>query len=193
VESRELIEELRGELNQLKSGGNEHVSIDKLIHYLTDSEKYLSYSCEERRRHLDEMISDLARDTAWGAEMFKAVLESGKTALNSIILINGGAVISLMGVMSSLAAKIENKDLALSLAFPMALFGAGVFSGGLAFAFRYISQAFYAGELSSGGRVQRRLGNIFLGISVLVGAIGYASFASGMWFSYEAFINAFKP
>jgi len=177
VDSKELIEELRGELNLLRSKGNDHVSIGNLINYLNDSEKYLSHSNEERRRHLDEMISDLARDTAWGTEMFKAVLESGKTALNSIILINGGAVISLMGVMSSLAAKSEGKGLALSLAFPMAVFGVGVFCGGLGFAARYISQAFYAGELSSGGRTQRKLGHTFLGVSVIVGVIGYASFA----------------
>ena len=193
MQARDLINDLKDQVAQLEFHGENAVSIIGLKKYLDLAEKNSNSSNEFRKMEHEGMLADYAASTQWGTELFKAVLESGKSALHSLLIINGGAVIALMGVMSSLVGKPDGQILAGFLALPLLLFGLGVLSGGLGFAFRYFSQACYTADFQTDEPWHELVGNAFRWLAVLSALSGYALFTVAIFGSYHAFSSAFSP
>ncbi len=193
MEANEIIEDFRKQIAQLESEGHSTVTISGLTEYLALIESDAEHSNQFLSRQHETYLAEFASNTQWGTELFKAVLESGKSALHALIIINGGAVIALMGVMSSLIGKPKGVSLAACLAQPLLFFGLGVLCGGLGFAFRYFSQACYTADFSESGNGYMLGGNVFRWLAILVALAGFVLFTYAIVGSYSAFSVAFKP
>ena len=192
MESKELIESFRKQLNQVEAQGNQQVQISALRAYLNALEEDADASQEYRKREHEGMLAHYAAKNQYSIEMFKAVIEAGKSALHSLLIINGGAVIALLGVMSNLAGKPNGMLLARYLALPLLQFGIGVLVGALGFVFRYFSQACYAG----GKDIQDRYiwwGHTFRYSAIASAIAGYILFGFAIVNAYHAVLWAFSP
>jgi hypothetical protein len=194
METIELIDDLRKQLKALEVQKESAVTISGLKGYLDVMEKNSTRSKEYVTRQHEGMLAEHSAKTQWGTELFKAVIESGRSALHSVIIINGGAVIALMSVMSGLVGKPSSNKLAACLAEPMLYFGLGVLAGGLGFALRYISQAFYSSDFNNTNTDKFKLGGDIARWLALVAAIsGYILFTLGIVGVFNAFSSTFSP
>lgn len=106
-----------------------------------------------------------------------------------MLVINGGAVVALLGVMSNLAGKADGAQLARYLALPLLEFGIGVLCSALGFALRYLSQACYAGD----GAHSEKYGDGFRYTAIFAAFAGYVLFGFAVANSYNAVIWSFPP
>jgi hypothetical protein len=191
MESQELIDAFRKQLDQVEEQGNAQVQVAALRAYLSALEKDAGASQEFRRREHEGMLAHYAAKNQHSIEMVKAVLEAGKSALHSLLLINGGAVVALLGVMSNLAGKPGGILLAKYLALPLLEFGIGVLCGALGFAFRYFSQAFYTVSKSDQDKFVT-WGNRFRYLAILAAIAGYILFGFAIANAYNAVVWSFS-
>jgi len=124
--------------------------------------------------------------------MLKSVLEAGKSALQSLLIINGGAVVALLGVLSNLVGKTNGSEFAVRLALPLLLFGIGVLAGAIGFALRYLSQACYS-ESDEEKDNYEKLGDRFRYSTIAAALTGYALFGTAIVFSYKAVLLSHTP
>lgn len=190
MESQELIDAFRAQLDQVEGQGATSIQVSALRSYLSALERDASMSKERRAHEHAGYLAHYAAQNSVSIAMLEAVLEAGKTALQSLIVINGGAVIALLGVLSNLAGKPEGGSFARYLALPLLQFGAGVLFGALGFAFRYFSQACYAeqGEINS---PHQRWGHRFRYCAILCAVLGFLCFGFGVGNAYNAVSWAF--
>jgi hypothetical protein len=193
VESRELIGEFRRQLADLESQGVAEVQVTALQQYLNALDKQTTLSKEHLDRELAKTLATGDAKAAFDLEMFKSVLEAGKSALQSLIVINGGAVIALLGVMSTLIGKQGGDVLARYLALPLLQFGLGVLFGTLGFALRYFSQACYANDFSGDKSALDKWGDRLRIAAISAGFCGFVAFALGLVNSYLGVTWAFAP
>ena len=191
MESKELIDAFRSQLDQVEIQGTTSVQVSALRHYLSALERDASLSKEQRAREHEGYLAHLAARNEYSIAMLEAVLEAVKTALQSLILINGGAVISLLGVLGNLAGKAEGALLARYLAIPLAEFGIAVLLGALGFAFRYFSQAFYSDMQEEGTKAQA-WGHRFRYAAIACALGGYILFGFAIANSYNAVAWSFE-
>lgn len=137
------------------------------------------------------MLAHYAAKNQHSIEMLKAVLESGKSALHSLLIINGGAVIALLGVMSNLVGKPAGATFAKYLALPLIEFGVGVLCGAVGFAFRYFSQACYSESAGNRDSKYYKWGDGFRYVAILSALVGYILFGFAITNSYHAVVWSF--
>lgn len=190
MESNELIDAFRKQLEQVESQGNQQVQVTALRAYLDALEKDAGASQEYRNREHSGMLADFAARNQHSIEMLKAVLEAGKSALHALLIINGGAVVAMLGVMSNLVGKPEGAILAKYLALPLLQFGIGVLLGAIGFAFRYLSQACYSHSNTPSDR-NDRAGDWLRYVAILSAIAGYVIFGFAIANSYNAVLWAF--
>lgn len=102
------------------------------------------------------------------------------------MIVNGGAVIALLGFLGAAISKEMPRTLGLGLTMPLLLFGAGVLLGALGFGARYISQACYSGDRPNWGQG-------FTVVAVVFGLSAYGIFGCGIYGAYTAFRMVFAP
>jgi hypothetical protein len=192
MESQELIESFRKQLDEVEGQGGQQVQVSALRAYLSALEKDADASQEYRRQEHAGMLAHYTAQTQHSIEMLKAVLEAGKSALHSLLIINGGAVIALLGVLSNLVGKSSGADFAVELALPLLLFGMGVLAGALGFALRYFGQACYSESDEDKGKYEK-WGDCFRYSTVAAALTGYVLFGMAIVYSYKAVLFAFMP
>lgn len=192
MESQELIDAFRIQLDQVEAQGNAQVQVSALRAYLSALEKDAGASQEYRKREHEGMLAHYAAKSQHSIEMLKAVLEAGKSALHALLIINGGAVVALLGVLSNLAGKAEGALLAKYLALPLIEFGVGVLCGALGFAFRYLSQACYT-ESDDNNDKYHAWGDQFRYLAILSAVAGYVLFGFAIANAYHAVVWSFSP
>lgn len=192
MESQELIDAFRKQLDQVEAQGSAQVQVSALRAYLSALEKDAGASQEYRKREHEGMLAHYAAKSQHSIEMLKAVLEAGKSALHALLIINGGAVVALLGVLSNLAGKAEGGPLAKYLALPLIEFGVGVLCGALGFAFRYLSQACYT-ESDNNSDKYHAWGDRFRYLAVLSAVVGYVLFGFAIANAYHAVVWSFSP
>lgn len=190
MEPQEIITSLQEQLNQVEAQGNEQIKISSLRAYLSAIQKDAGASQEFRKLEHAGMLAQYTAKNLNSIEMLKAVLEAGKSALQTLILINGGAVIALLGVMSNLAGKGGAHLLVQYLALPLLQFGIGVLAGAIGFAFRYFSQACY-GESEIALDRYHRWGDKFKYGAIFSAFVGYTLFGFAIANSYNAILWGF--
>ena len=191
METQELIDAFRKQLDQVETQGGQQVQISALRAYLGALEKDAGTSQDYRKREHEGMLAHYSAKNQQSIEMLKAVLESGKSALHALLIIHGGAVVALLGVMSNLAGKPGGTALAIYLALPLLQFGIGVLVGALGFAFRYFSQACYSGSSTEKDQYQA-WGDRFRYAAILSALSGYVLFGFAMVNAYHAVVWAFS-
>ena len=192
MESQEVIDSLREQLTQVEGQGGQQIQVSALRAYLNAVEKDAGASQEFRKREHEGMLAHYSAKNQQSLEMLKAVLEAGKSALHALLIINGGAVVALLGVMSNLAGKSGGALLAKYLALPLLQFGIGVLVGAIGFAFRYLSQACYSESDAQADKYQA-WGDRFRYAAILSAVVGYVLFGYGVGNAYHAVIWAFSP
>lgn len=190
MESHEVIEAFRDQLDQVESQGHQQLQVTAIRAYLAALEKDASASQEYRNREHAGMLAHYAAQSDHGIEMLKAVLEAGKSALHALLIINGGAVVALLGVMSNLVGKGGGSVLARYLSLPLLQFGLGVLAGALGFAFRYFSQACYSVSADPKDRLHRA-GDFFRYGAIASALVGYVLFGFAVVNAYFAVVWAF--
>jgi hypothetical protein len=190
MESQEVIDAFRNQLVQVEGLGHQQVNVSGLRAYLDALEKDAGASQAYRNREHAGMLAHHAAQSQNSIEMLKAVIESGKSALNALLLINGGASVALLGVMSNLVGRDGGAILAKYLALPLLQFGIGVLLGALGFAFRYLSQACYADSMKSTDLLGR-IGNWLRSMAILTAIAGYILFGFAVANAYNAVMWAF--
>ena len=73
--------------------------------------------------------------------MFKAVIESGKTALTTVMLVNGGAAVALLAFIANMAAKVDSPIKLYAIAGALMWFVMGVLLAALATGTTYLTQS----------------------------------------------------
>lgn len=179
MKHNELLNLIIETLQKARKTDNPFISIDSLIEYLESLKKYSAekeiYDEKEHQRSLVLLENKNQADI----EMFRSVIESGKDALRAIIVVNGGAIVSLLALLGSL-----EKDLLIklndSLTSALSMFSFGIFFATIVYGARYLSQAYYSEE-------KVKCGNFFLSISVFLGVLSYFTLGYGLYQTYLAF------
>ena len=190
MENSQAIEILKSELTALRNKGRKLVSIKDLMAALAILESSPQLTAQQLERDHQRILAHYSAERQSDLEMFKSVLESGKTAINALLIINGGAVISLLGALSNLAGKAETSSFARYLALPLAQFGTGVLVAAVCLGLRYFSQASFA-ESSSFGDRYWKIGQGLTYAAIVVGMAGFVLFGFGLSNSYLAVKWAF--
>ncbi len=190
MEPQEILDAFREQLRQVEAQGSQQVQVSALRAYLDVLEKDAGASQEYRNQQHAGMLAHHAARSQNAIEMLKAVLEAGKSALQALLLINGGAVVALLGVMSNLVGKSEGAPLARYLALPLLQFGTGVLLGAVGFAFRYLSQACYS-DSEDPNDTLHRAGNWMRYAAILTALGGYVLFGFAVANAYNAVVWSF--
>ena len=184
MEPAEIIDKLKTALHDVKSTGQETVAIDALVRYLESLRTGAGQSIEYQKLKHQRTLAHYDARTKHSIEMFKSVIESGREALNALVLINGGAVVALLGFMGATISKGLPPALGSALTQPLLQFGLGVLMGALGFGARYFSQAFYSGE-------KDKFGGAFTVVAIIFALVGYALFGCGIYGAFRAFSAQF--
>lgn len=196
MEAKEVIGALREALQQSDVQKSEQVPVSGLLAYLSELEKGVGPSLEARRIQWEGALADAAAknqsslaeyqaQNAYSIEMFRSVMEAGKDALNALLLINGGAVVAILGFLGTAFSKEKfSPQLGLGLTHPLAYFGMGVLAGAVAHSVRYFAQVGFAGN-------QDKCGMAMSVLAIVAGLGGYVAFALGLNGAYLAFEQLF--
>lgn len=184
MEPADILDSLETELAEMSAKGQRVVAVDALQKYIEKRRKHARSSVEDRTLEQQRSLAHLDMQTKHALEMFKSVIDAGREALNALVLINGGAVVALLGFMGATISKGLPATLGMQLTWSVLLFGCGVLTGAIGFGFRYCAQAFFK-------RYRMKAGFVFNLCSVLSAAIGYCLFGSGMYAAYSGFVLQF--
>lgn len=179
-----LIEGVQADLEDLAKQGQTVVSIPALQQYLTGLTKLDPGSAENLILHKLTARKDLALvslriENDVNLEMLRSVLSSAHAAVNSSMLINGGAAAALLAFIGHLVAQSPGKGLAAAFAVPMIVFVGGVFLAALAGGLTYLTQ--YAYHHKSKGA------NLWRHLTKVVVVLSYSAFVAGGWLAFERF------
>jgi hypothetical protein len=123
--------------------------------------------------------SDLAaynNKHAFNVRLFEAVITFSQLTLKSAFLLNGGASIAILTFLGH----DQWKYLRVPLANALLLFVTGVFMSALSTASTYFTQSAYAEH-------NRRIGNYWRWVTVVLLAVAYLAFGIASWRCYIAF------
>lgn len=172
---------LRDELAKVKAQGTTEVGVEALEKVVAGLLDQSGSSLEERKLRAQHTLAEYDAQVRSHLEAFKATIESGREALNALLLINGGAVVALLGFVGAMASKTNGMAVAASMRAPLLRFGTGVLLGALAFGARYLAQAFYASDMN-------RCGHAFNALSISLAIAGYVVFGWGMVGTSDAIV-----
>ena len=183
-------------LETMRSAGRQTVSISaiqRLIRAidpgdLTEAQR-LNHAAKMShwQAQVDSGIEQFRADNVASMEMFKSVLEAGKTALNTCILINSGAVVALLAFTGNIMSKPPqagnySAGLVGDLAWAMSIFALGVLTSAIAAGAAYCAQLIYAR-----GTGKHHI-NLFHRIAIGCVVAAYASFMAGAWKTLRALV-----
>ena len=184
MEPAQVIDNLKTALADVKGKGQDSVAIDALEEFLEALRSGAGQSLELRKLEYQRSLAHYDAQNKHAIEMFKSVIDSGREALNALVLINGGAVVALLGFMGATKSKGLPQALGTALTLPLVQFGFGVLMGALGFGARYFSQAFFSLK-------KRSAGNSFSGATIIFAIVGYALFGWGIYGAFRAFNTQF--
>jgi len=175
-------------LRQLKGDGVEHVSVDRLIDYLTNMEADSSQERVVPPAELERYKAQLAVGVQKQQEVsninvegFKSVILTGQTSLRSGLLINGGAALAVLAYIGKLS--VEAPAHVSQFASPLLLFVMGTLTMAVTSGVTYLGQWFYFG----GGTWKWKVGFWLNILAMILGFLSYVLFAWGSWDAYLAF------
>jgi len=186
MEPNQTIEQLEAAISSAKADGLKFIEVDVLEAMLHDLRKSSHMAIEFQKLSSQHTLAQYDAQNKLNLESYKSVLDAGREALNALLLINGGAVVALLGFMGATISKGLPAELGLRLTTPLACFGAGVLLGACSFGVRYLAQFCFAKEWKIAGTATN-VGSIVLAAS------GYGAFAIGLYSAYGAFIMQFHP
>jgi hypothetical protein len=156
--------------------------VQSLLQYLTDLERDApAISQAAQMEHQSQLAFHRAVHETQ-LEMFKSVIESGQTAINTAILVSGGGTAALLAFVGALYRREPPVSVPHALVTALVIFAFGVLCGAVAGGLRYASQYCY-------GRNWLRSAVTFHALCVLSVVAAYVLFAGGVVAAYHGFIQ----
>ena len=193
IEAKDAFAWINTDLTQLLSHGFEFVHTRSLLAAVERQETNAPQASQWADLENKTRIANADRKSAMDLEMFKSVLATGKTALTTAILVNGGASVALLAFLANVSVKTEMVARVPALAGALMWFVFGVLSAACATGMTYLTQSTYAnalyagGDLRSIGPVWRLLGRIGNPTTVILVFSSYLMFAIGSYGAYLSF------
>lgn len=182
METRDALARIRTDVGALLEGGREFVHIPALLRYLNDLENEApALSQATQLQHQSQLASHRAVHESQ-LEMFKSVLETGQTAVNTAILICGGGTVALLAFVGNLYSRTPPLAAPGALGVGLVLFAVGVLCGAMAAGARYLSQFCY-------GRNWLRSAVGFHILCIVLVISSYVLFGAGVMAAYHGFIK----
>lgn len=193
MQEKEIIQEIKKVIVDLKNEGQESMSVDSFINYLDELENNIeNYRNFSRNKfesqlalHRAEHERNLAHYDAQqqhALEMLRSVIGNGQAALKSALLINGGAAAALLAFIGN----IWTKDIATAAVAPLTnsiiFFAFGVLSAALGAGTTYVTQYCYFEKWEKSGIV-------FHLVTFVVVLLSYFLFGKGAYESYLTFVT----
>lgn len=180
MEIRDALNRIRTDLGALLQQGQQFVQIPALLEYLNGLERDApAISQAAELQHQSQLAYHRAVHES-NLEMFKSVIESGKTAVTTAILVCGGGTAALLAFVGNLYGKTPPVAIPQSLVVALISFAVGVLFAAMGSGARYLSQASYAAQW-------RRSGIGFHVTSVVLVVLSYILFAAGVIAAYLGF------
>jgi len=105
METKDVLAQIRTDVGALLEGGREFVHIPTLLKYLGELEQNVPvHSQAAQLQHQSQFAFHRAVHESQ-LEMFKSVLETGQTAVNTAILVSGGGTVALLAFVGNLYAR----------------------------------------------------------------------------------------
>ncbi len=178
MKSAEFAKLLRNEVIQLNIDGHKTIECKNLTAYLEEKIPELEKSdTSDHQVNVDFRLAHYQATIAGSSQMFASVLEYGKHALNSIMVINAGASVALLSLIGSLTTK-ESPLAGERFAFPLLLFVLGVVFSAVASGGSYCTQYFYTEQ------PDRLIGKRFHVATVVFVVCSYLIFIAGAFTVY---------
>ena len=144
MKSAEFAKQLRNQVIQLNIDGQKTIECKNLTAYLEEKIPELEQSdTSDHEVTVDFRLAHYQATVEGNSQMFASVLEYGKHALNSIMVINAGASVALLSLIGSLTTK-ESPLAGEKFALPLLLFVLGVVFSAFASGGSYCTQYYYA-------------------------------------------------
>ena len=197
MERKEVIEDIRKALQDVKAQQQKVVSVDALENYLDVLEEGIGVSAAERaeahqanlEHYKAQNTANLAQYEATAAgqrEMFRSVVQAGQKAINSSMLINGGAAVALLAFLGRIWDTGQSPAVASGLTLSLLKFLGGVLAATVAFGTTYLTQFTF-------GHGWNKTGHSINVISMLLVIGSYILFLWGGHTAYEAFVAQLQP
>ncbi|GAB7525298.1 hypothetical protein [Paraburkholderia sp. 2C] len=198
MKASDFVKQFQQAVNDVEAQGFKLIEIVNLKTYLKNmlemaegQEQAQPQLTEAQAEHqLEVWKAQLSAHSTFNVEMFKAVIEAGQTALKSAILINGGAAVALLAFAGNAITKWKMEPgtpLLTSVGWAMTCFAGGTGVGGVATAFRYLSQYGFGNVIQDTSKKRwLRFAYIFQCLSIAAGVASFALFFVGGWGAYRA-------
>lgn len=193
MEVKDAFAWIKSDLTQLLSRGVEFVHIRALLAAIAQQETSAPQVSQRADLENKTRIANADRKSATDLEMFKSVLDTGKTALTTAILMNGGASVALLAFLANISVKTELVSRVPAIAGALMWFVFGVLFAACATGVTYLTQSAYARahyaatSPQSVGRLSRLLGLIGKPITITLVVGSYAMFVIGSYAAYSSF------
>lgn len=142
---------------------------------------------------LNKYLRDWDNRVNFSLKSHQSTIEYSMVAMRSLFIANGGAVIAILAFMGSLAKEgAKFLELLDPLSLSMAWFLGGVGAAILCAFFSYMAQGHYTvhGGAISGSdqeKTAERKGRLWTILAVIIGIVGFAEFACGVYTGIDAF------
>ena len=186
MDRKQIIQEFKLAIALVKGANRKTIRVSDLETFLDEIELNIEskggITEDELRAGLTELTAEDQRNIAeynalvsGHVEMFRSAIALGQSAIRNIIIINGGACVAVLAIVSNLFEK--NESFARSLAVALICFGSGVLSGGLSAGVTYLTQSAYNTD-------RKNLGYFLNRVGIILGLAGYVFFAAGGYSIY---------
>jgi len=194
MKATEALQQFKNAIEDVEKTGQSAVTTSNLKTYIDTlaqdamrQEQGLVASTDQERAHALEVWKTRV---SMSAEMLKATVEAGQTALKSAILINGGAAVAMLAFVGNVVTKSDLRPGApllshIGAALIIFVFGAGC--AGTSTAFRFLSQRCYEDALHVNEKSLWKIwGDRAAIVSILLGVASFAAFFAGGWIAFRA-------
>jgi hypothetical protein len=192
VEDADVLILISRDIKDLERKGRKSIEIEQLLELLEQKRKHIPSISQLAEFNNREKIAYADREFTTNIELFKAVVETAKTALKTALLINGGACIALLAFISNLAAKADLLSRAAKFSNPMSYFAIGVLVAAVATGCAYMTQSSYAhfANKRSSGKIVSAVHRLFDArgglISIILVIASYGFFGLGIAMTFRA-------
>jgi hypothetical protein len=180
---QQAIAKIRNALVQVQESGQQVVAIPPLLEFLRAVEQEAPLDSETKKLQHETNLAYYRVQHEHAIEMFRSVVESGKIALTTSILVNGGATVALLAFLGNMIGKSPPVlgPMQVTLVVSLMFFAGGVLAAAVATGSTYVTQYCY----TEGWR-RSATGFHVLTVALVVGA--YLAFLGGMVAAYHAFV-----
>ena len=182
---KEFATRMKTTIEQTKAKGTAAIYCDHLIEYLDQVSK--SHEASPPSHEIEDYdekflfgIESYRQQHQMDRDMFRSVVDAGREAIKSSLLLNGGAAVALLAFIANQKSKQESVA---EYADCLLYFTSGALTIVVVSGLTYLSQWWYAKPK----KWTQNAGFSLNIVCIVLGFLSYVLFAKGIYFSYSAF------